>query len=170
MSVEKPADPSQEESSGYSGSGPRRWGREMALQLLYQYDLAGGGAETLLGAFDLSAFRSETAVGADASGTEEGMEYARRLFVGTLEKLGEIDPMISEQAENWRLERMPVVDRNVLRLAVFELVFENDVPKVVIVNEAIELAKKFGSEHSGAFVNGLLDSLIHQRDLPGAMH
>ena len=77
--------------------------------------------------------------------------------------------MIRGQADNWRLERMPAVDRNILRLAVYEMLFEMDIPKLVVVDEAIELAKKFGSEQSGRFVNGLLDGLLKQHTFPGSL-
>jgi N utilization substance protein B len=80
-----------------------------------------------------------------------------------------IDEMIRGQADNWRLERMPAVDRNILRLAVYEMLFETDIPKLVVVDEAIELAKKFGSEQSGRFVNGLLDGLLKQHAFPGSL-
>ncbi len=77
--------------------------------------------------------------------------------------------MIRGQADNWRLERMPAVDRNILRLAVYEMLYERDTPKLVVVDEAIELAKKFGSEQSGRFVNGLLDGLLKQHTFPGTL-
>jgi len=98
---------------------------------------------------------------------EEATRYARELVRGTRENLGRIDEMIREQAEHWRLERMPGVDRNILRLAVYELLFDTDVPQLVIVDEAIELAKSFGSERSSGFVNGLLDGLLKSHEFPG---
>jgi len=100
---------------------------------------------------------------------EQSFLYAKTLVEGTLEHRDEIDQMIREQADNWRLERMPAVDRNILRLAVFEMLYEKDVPKLVVVDEAIELAKRFGSEQSGRFVNGLLDGLLKQRQFPGKL-
>jgi N utilization substance protein B len=72
-------------------------------------------------------------------------------------------------AANWRLERMPPVDRNILRLAVYEMLCEIDVPKLVVMDEAIELAKKYGSEQSGRFVNGLLDGLLKAHSFPGSL-
>lgn len=93
----------------------------------------------------------------------ESFEHAQRLVRGTLEHLAEIDELIRTHAENWRLERMPPIDRNILRLALYEMLHEDNVPKVVIVDEAIELAKKFGSENSGRFVNGLLDGVLRTR-------
>jgi len=99
----------------------------------------------------------------------EAFEYARTLVEGTLEHGDEIDGLIREQADNWRLERMPAVDRNILRLAIFEMLYQQDVPKLVVVDEAIELAKRFGSEQSGRFVNGLLDGLLKQHPFPGRL-
>lgn len=112
---------------------------------------------------------ARAAVGRRRKQLEEAFEYARRLVRGTLEHRQRIDELIAEQADNWRLERMPVVDRNVLRLAVYELLFELDIPKLVVVDEAIELAKRFGSENSSRFVNGLLDGLLKKHSFPGRM-
>ena len=100
---------------------------------------------------------------------EQAFDYARTLVEGTLEHQEEIDGLIRDQADNWRLERMPPVDRNILRLAIFEMLYERDVPKLVVVDEAIELAKRFGSEQSGRFVNGLLDGLLKQHSFPGKL-
>lgn len=100
---------------------------------------------------------------------EEAFRYAQALVQGTVDHREEIDELIRSQADNWRLERMPAVDRNILRLAVFELLYEMDTPKLVVVDEAIELAKKFGSEQSGRFVNGLLDGLLKQHAFPGSL-
>jgi N utilization substance protein B len=100
---------------------------------------------------------------------EEAFLFAQELVQGTLDNREKIDDMISAQADNWRLERMPAVDRNVLRLAIYEMLHETDTPKLVVVDEAIELAKKFGSEQSGRFVNGLLDGLLKQHTFPGSL-
>jgi N utilization substance protein B len=99
----------------------------------------------------------------------EAFDYARSLVSGTLDHLEEIDALITRQADNWRLERMPAVDRNILRLAVFELLHEEDIPKLVVVDEAIELAKRFSTDQSSRFVNGLLDGLLKRRQFPGRM-
>ena len=96
-------------------------------------------------------------------------EHARDLVTGTLEHLEEIDELIASQADNWRLERMPPVDRNILRLGVYEFLHQADVPKLVVIDEAIELAKRYGSENSSSFVNGLLDGLIKARPFPGSL-
>jgi transcription antitermination factor NusB len=100
---------------------------------------------------------------------DDAFLYAQTLVRGTVDHREQIDEMIRGQADNWRLERMPAVDRNILRLAVYEMLFEMDIPKLVVVDEAIELAKKFGSEQSGRFVNGLLDGLLKQHTFPGSL-
>ncbi len=133
----------------------------MALQMLYQREIGRLEPQQLVREFDVHSFRSETAdPGATLHASKLALAYARTLLEGSLVNQESIDSLIDEQAENWRLERMPVVDRNVLRLAVYELRHQPDVPAVVVIDEAIELAKKFGSEQSGRFVNGILDALL----------
>ncbi len=165
--------------SGSPGSakGKRRVAREMAVQMLYQRDM---GDSTLHQVFE--TFRPEDYVRAlHPEDSEEGEQAAsqelahnrklfeqafrkgRELVQGTVTHLAEIDQVIQGQADNWRLERMPAVDRNVLRLAVFELMFEPETPQLVVVDEAIELAKRFGTEQSARFINGLLDGLLKSR-------
>jgi len=171
-------------------AGKRRTAREMAVQMLYQGDLGGSAAPQIFASFDLSEYLAQEAarekrpraaraaadVEADRADyarrkhrVDEAFEYAQALVIGTLEHREEIDGLIRGQADNWRLERMPAVDRNILRLAVYEMLFETDIPKLVVVDEAIELAKKFGSEQSGRFVNGLLDGLLKQHTFPGSL-
>lgn len=149
--------------------------REMAVQMLYQADLAGSSVPEVTAAFDLADFlreRSEQGEPANSAVSGEAPEaysYACRLVEGTRGRLDEIDELIRSRAENWRLERMPAVDRNILRLAVYEMLQETDVPKLVIVDEAVELAKRFGSEQSGRFVNGLLDGILRRHTFPGSL-
>lgn len=144
-----------------SGAGRRRTAREMALQMLYQRDVGASDLAQIFHAFDLG---EHLATGGDPARQrrrlEEAFTFARKLVHGTAEHQEELDELIARQADNWRLERMPIVDRNVLRLAVYELLFAEDTPELVVVDEAIELAKKYGSEQSGRFVNGLLDGLL----------
>lgn len=151
----------QAERERRKGAGKRRTAREMALQMLYQRDVGASDLAQIFHAFDLG---EHLASGGDPARQrrrlEEAFTFARKLVHGTAEHMGEIDELIARQADNWRLERMPIVDRNVLRLAVFELLFSDDTPELVVVDEAIELAKKYGSEQSGRFVNGLLDGLL----------
>lgn len=163
--------------------GKRHMSREMALRMLYQIDLGGAGPEAVFAAFDPADFLTDGAATAPGKPTvrtreqaedrrlqvQTALEHARDLVMGTCAEQGEIDEMIRKQADNWRLERMSPVDRNILRLAVFEMRNEVDVPKLVIVDEAIELAKKYGSENSGRFVNGLLDGLLKRHEFPGVL-
>jgi transcription antitermination protein NusB len=157
-------------------SGKRHTAREMAVQMLYQHDLGGSPLPQVFHHFDLSDYLTpdEAAAGAGAGDrreesekvrrrVREAFEHARALVEGAAAHREEIDQLIRSQADNWRLERMPAVDRNILRLAVYELLHQPDVPKLVVLDEAIELAKKYGSEQSSRFVNGLLDGLLKQR-------
>jgi transcription antitermination protein NusB len=131
--------------------GTRRAGRERALQALFQIDLAGVEPETALD------YAWKTGDGDTAD--PESVQFARELVLGVAQHRDEIDKEIETSSLHWRLERMARVDRNILRLAVFELRHREDVPKRVAMNEAIELAKTFGSEDSSAFVNGILDKI-----------
>lgn len=143
----------------------------MAVQMLYQLELGQSPIDQILAAFDPEDFHAE-AEEADGSPpakprgtTAEALRYAEKLVRGTRERGDEVDALIREHAENWRLERMPTIDRNILRLALYEMLYEDNVPNVVIVDEAIELAKRFGSENSSRFVNGLLDGVLKSRAL-----
>lgn len=166
----------------------RRRAREMALQMLYQSDVGGVEGEQVLAEFRPAEYSGEQlpADSPPARGSrgrpptdsrsrhadaemERALTYARSLVAGTLGHREEIDALIRQQAEHWRLERMPPVDRNILRLAVYEFLYETDVPKLVILDEAIELAKEFGSEQSGRFVNGLLDGILKRHSFPGTL-
>ena len=122
--------------------------REYALQMLYQMDIRRSSPGDVLAEF-WGAHEPETDV----------KEFANKLFAGTIERLAEIDPLIASHAENWDLKRMAVIDRNILRLGVFELLHMNEAPPKVCINEAIELAKRFGDADSGKFINGILDAI-----------
>jgi N utilization substance protein B len=122
--------------------------RERALQALYQIDVAAEGIDEALARFWRSFEPVEREVMVVAEGLVRGVAAHRRA----------VDEAIERVSTNWRLDRMAKVDRNVLRLAVYELL-ETDVPVKVVINEAIELGKKFGSESTGAFVNGVLDKV-----------
>lgn len=127
----------------------RRKAREAALQILYQVDLSG---EEPARATELYF---------DNLGEEdaETREFASELVEGCARALPEIDAKIKDTSRHWRIERMARVDRNVLRLATFELLHLPEVPRKVTLNEAVELAKRFGDENSPAFVNGVLDRI-----------
>jgi N utilization substance protein B len=136
--------------------GTRRNSRELALQALYQGELAG---ET--GLLDFEEFCVHFQV------NKKAIPYARKLLQGVQGKREEINQRISRYAENWRLERMSVIDRNILRLAVFELHYQDDVPTSVAINEAVEIAKRYSTDDSGSFINGVLDAMARD-EIPGA--
>jgi len=160
----------------------------MALQMLFQRDLGASALPDVLRSFDPEDYLRQ--LGADEVESRElegegavpahrtpprpdeirdAFAYAGRLAEGVEVHRQEIDDRIRAQAENWRLERMPSVDRNILRLAIYEMWHQNDVPKLVVVDEAVELAKRFGSEQSGRFVNGVLDGLMKSEPIPGSL-
>ncbi len=128
--------------------GRRRSAREFALQVLFQIDLTESAADEVLGQF-----------WSRQDPDPEVRAFTERLVHGVVNRRTEIDSRIVEAAENWRIERMGVVDRNVLRMAVYELSSEEGTPEAVVIDEAIEIAKRFGSEGSGGFINGILDSI-----------
>jgi len=135
--------------------GKRRKAREIALQFLYQLDQTG--------ATDPAPF--ETDFWGRHPVDAEARAFAASLVRGTKAQQEKIDAMITESAEHWDLDRMAVVDRNILRMAVYELLYEPGVPAKVAINEAIEIAKKFGTAESSRFINGVLDR-IHRELRP----
>ena len=136
----------------------RRQAREYALQALFQADLREVSVSAALNDLWSGLMDGE---GLDDSRPPESeeVEFAQRLARGVDERKAEIDTLIEESSTNWRLVRMPVVDRNVLRIAAFELLACPDIPATVSINEGIELAKKYGSADSRAFVNGIVDRI-----------
>lgn len=132
-------------------AGIRRTGRAYALQLLYARD---GDATTNL-ANAASSWASEFELEIEP----QAQEFATKLVSAATERAKEIDDLIASSSKNWRLERMSRVDRNILRLGACELVAFKDVPVKVVINEAVELAKRFGTAESSAFVNGVLDRI-----------
>lgn len=136
-------------------STTRRSARETAFQFLYgMLPLPAAGGNTKECIFSHAEFASFC-----QSFEKNDDTFAWELVDGTGKKLPAIDLEIHSHSTNWRIERMPLVDLTALRLATFEIVFHPDIPKTVAINEAIELAKKYGAEDSPAFVNGLLDKL-----------
>ena len=128
--------------------GTRRKAREYALQMLFQWDITRDNIEQIAATFWTD--QDEPAVVVD---------FARQLVTRTIEHVEEIDALIQRHAEHWRLDRMAVVDRNLLRLAVQEFLYGRETPKPVVMNEAIEIARRFSSLESPQFVNGILDSI-----------
>jgi transcription antitermination factor NusB len=126
----------------------RSRGRELALQFLYQVDLRGEEVVADLGDFLAS---EET--------DNETLRFASSLLRGVLAHLAEVDAMIQDVAQNWKINRMAAIDRNVLRLATYEMMYVVDVPPKVSINEAIELGKRYSTQNSGGFINGVLDKI-----------
>jgi transcription antitermination factor NusB len=104
---------------------------------------------------------------APGAGDPEMLDFARELVHGCREKQSEIDRQIEEVAKNWQLKRMAAIDRNILRLATYELLYREDIPPLVTINEAIDIAKKFSTKNSGPFVNGILDNIRLRAAPPG---
>ena len=130
--------------------GARHSGREAALQMLFQVEASGAGADEAITLF-WRTFEADP----------EGRPYADELVRGVLRSLGAVDAKITAASQNWRLERMGRVDRNLLRMGTFELMEKRDVPRAVVLDEAVELAKSYGTEDSSGFVNGVLDRIAN---------
>lgn len=153
--------------------GLRREARERAVQFLFQYDF--NPPEKLDEALELFWESQRAASLAEEKGNAKwGQEtelpppsaheasvrlFADPLIRGSLERRAEVDAQIVKYAKNWDLHRMAVVDRNILRLAVYEMLYREDIPPVVSINEAVDIAKRFSTEDSGKFVNGILDKI-----------
>jgi N utilization substance protein B len=132
-------------------SGTRRTGRSYALQLLYARD---GDASN-----DLANAAGSWAKEFDLEVDDQAQAFARELVGAAVTRTAEIDELIASASKNWRIDRMSRVDRNILRLGATELVAFREVPVKVVINEAVELAKRFGTAESSAFVNGVLDRI-----------
>ena len=134
--------------------GPRRKAREFALQMLFQWDITHDSIDQIAATFFDGQEESQDVV-----------DFARQLVTRTVEHVEEIDAMIRRHAEHWRLDRMATVDRNLLRLAIQEFMFDKEIPKTVVINEAIEIARRFSAQESPQFINGILDSI--KKELEG---
>ncbi len=136
------------------GTGLRRRSREMALQLLFQTEFVPGGFQASTAPEMLRRFNTDFGI------EQEISEYGSMLFLGIAQKLKEIDAIIQSHSSHWKVSRMGLVDLSVMRIAVFEMKFLGEPlnPRIAI-DEAVEIAKKFGSTDSGAFVNGILDQV-----------
>ena len=130
--------------------GARRSGREAALQMLFQLEASGERASRVIELF----WRSFEA-------DPEGRPYADEIVSGLETRLADVDKLITAASNNWRLERMSRVDRNLLRMSTWELLAKKDVPRAVVIDEAVELAKSYGTEDSSAFVNGVPDRIAN---------
>jgi transcription antitermination protein NusB len=141
--------------------GSRRKARECALQMLFAADVAEDNRIDEL----VRAYWSELS---DAEIDDGGRDFATRLAVGTLSHVVEVDERIRSRAEHWRISRMAIVDRNILRLAVYEFLHE-PTPHTVAINEALEIARRFSSYEATQFINGILDAIKHdlEQQMPG---
>lgn len=147
----------------------RRKSRELALQFLYESDGDIANLESKI-RFFYEDFAAESLLRdgfiksrEDLYGkknTTEIFDFFNKIVRGTLSNIKEIDDSISSVSKNWSLERMPRVDRNLLRLSVYEIMFHPEIPKNVIINESVEIAKKFGNNESPSFINGILDAVV----------
>jgi len=132
--------------------GLRRLAREYTLQILYAIDVC-----------KLEAEETQQSFWEGHKSGKKVLEFATTLIEGTLKNLPQIDSLIVRYARNWDIDRMASIDRNILRQATFEILYLPDIPINVIINEAIELAKKYSTEESGKFVNGILDKIGQTR-------
>ena len=130
--------------------------REYVLQMIYQVDITGSSWQEILKSFWENSNLQEN--------SEELKDFSEQLLKGVSEHIGEIDKKISKYAANWQLDRMAFVDRNIMRLGCFELLFRQDIPPKVAINEAVELAKKYSGSESGKFVNAILDQIKIEKE------
>jgi transcription antitermination protein NusB len=137
---------------------PRHRAREAALQILYQWAIGGRAAEQAAETFFTRQWPDAEEPPDDLRG------FATRLAVDTVDRMAEIDPLIAGTTERWRPERMAVLDRLILRMAVCELLRDRDTPRAVVINEALELARTFTTEESVKFINGMLDAIRKKID------
>lgn len=145
--------------------GTRRKSREAALQFLYQDDFLDLGRSP--DQLDLEQRFADFSILYQVN--KKARTYAFNLLTGIVERIEQIDSAINEHATNWRLERIAATDRNLLRVGIYELMFAEDVPAQVAINEAVEIAKRFGSEDSPAFINGVLDAVQQSSQAPSSI-
>jgi N utilization substance protein B len=147
--------------------------RRLALDVLYEAEIRGSLPLEALELRSTDGWVLATASDEDEAAespeppTDEAVAYARLLITGVQEHHAAIDELIARYADRWTIERMPVIDRNVVRIAVFELLWCEDVPVPVAINEAVELVKAFSTDDSGRFVNGVLGRIAETMNAPG---
>ena len=152
MTMTIPSDAPQAPASKSEGSS-RRLARQLALQLLFQQEFQAKHAASEEGFWD-----EHQAVSAKVR------DFSTRILQGVKEHQAQIDQLIQKFAVDWSIARMPVVDRNILRCAIYELVWEPDIPAIVTINEAIELAKRFADDEAQRFINGILDHILRDEE------
>ncbi len=138
--------------------GSRRKARELAVQVLFHLEYNPGDPDEVFH-FICENFGPSKSI----------RPFSKKLVLGVCENEKGLDTLISQSSRNWRLERMSRADRSILRLGVFEIVFMKDIPPKVTIDEAVELGKKFGSQESGAFINGILDNIYNKLESEGAI-
>jgi len=131
--------------------GKRRSSRELALKFLYQFELNGGDLDE-----QIKLFLERN------SSQEDVANFMKELVVSLIDKMEEIDEIIQKFSDHWILDRMTVIDRNILRMGTCELLFSFSTPPKVVINEAIDIAKKYGNEDSPEFINGILDKVYNE--------
>ena len=129
----------------------RRTARERALQILYSVEIADCGVD---GAIKSDYFNKKV--------DELDREFVQSLVFGSYKNRSEIDEFIKKYAREWRIERLACIDRNIMRIAIYEMIYEDEIPYDVSINEAVELAKKFSTEKAAGFINGILDGVKHE--------
>ena len=151
--TENPETRTERRATPRAGREPRHRAREAAVQMLYQWEVGRSSLDDVLETFWLH----DDSPAAELS--DDHRAFAQKLAAGVVDTVGNLDPVIAESAEHWRIERMNVLDRLILRLAVYEFLHEPDTPARVIINEALELARTFSNDDSVRFINGILDAI-----------
>lgn len=139
--------------------GTRRQARELAMQALFYMDMRKDASEEMLEDF-CGCFCP----------SKKSRPFLIKLVTGVLETKGRIDALVERFSQNWQISRMSCVDRNVMRIAVYEMLYCDDIPPKVSINEAIDIGKKFGTQESGAFINGIMDSIRGSLEKEGAFN
>ncbi len=138
--------------------GTRRQARELAMQALFYMDMQKYASEEMLEYF-CGCFCT----------SKKSRPFLIKLVNGVLEEKGQIDTLVERFSQNWQINRMSCVDRNVMRIAVYEMIYCDDIPPKVSINEAVDIGKKFGTQESGAFINGIMDSIRGELEKEGAL-
>jgi len=139
--------------------GTRRQARELAMQALFYMDMRKDASEEMLEDF-CGCFCP----------SKKSRPFLIKLVTGVLETKGRIDALVERFSQNWQISRMSCVDRNVMRIAVYEMLYCDDIPPKVSINEAIDIGKKFGTQESGAFINGIMDSIRGSLEKEGTLN
>jgi len=138
--------------------GTRRQARELAMQALFYMDMQKDASEEMLEHF-CGCFCA----------SKKSRPFLIKLVNGVIGNKGQIDALVERFSQNWKINRMSCVDRNVMRIAVYEMLYCDDIPPKVSINEAVDIGKKFGTQDSGAFINGIMDSIKEALELEGAL-